>query len=60
MADEKLVSMMISLPGGAKQALRKMAAEKNLANPDQIASAAGLARQIIMDYMNKEGILKNG
>lgn len=60
MASEKQSSMMISIPGEFKQALRKLAAEQNLANPDKVESAAGLARRIILDHMTEKGIVKNG
>ncbi len=60
MSTEKQASIMISLPKEAKQALRKMAAELNLNNPDKVTSAAGIARQIILDHMTANGIVETG
>lgn len=60
MDSEKQSSMMISLPGEVKTALRKMAAERNLENPDRVESAAGIARKIILDHMTGKGMAKNG
>ena len=58
MSNEKQESIMISLSREAKQALRKMAAEMNLKNPDKVTSAAGIARRIILDHLTANGTVK--
>ena len=49
----KQVSMMISLPPEARDKLRILAAEQNLRNPNRVATAAGIARELVL-----EGIVK--
>jgi hypothetical protein len=46
MAKSKLVPMMISLPKEFRDKLRTMAAEQNFVNPDQVTSAATIAKEI--------------
>ncbi|SHK15892.1 hypothetical protein SAMN02745216_02978 [Desulfatibacillum alkenivorans DSM 16219] len=58
MSTKKQASLMISLPKETKLALRKIAAEKNMDNPDRVTSAAAIARMIILDHMEKIESLK--
>mgnify|MGYP001818163203 CR=1 FL=1 len=52
MAKSKLVPMMISLPKEYRDKLRTMAAEKNFKNPDQVTSAATIAKEIICEHLS--------
>ena len=52
MAKSKLVPMMISLPKEFRDKLRTMAAKQNLMNPDQVTSAATIAKEIICEYLS--------
>jgi hypothetical protein len=52
MAKSKLVPMMISLPKEYRDKLRTMAAEQNFNNPDQVTSAATIAKEIICDHLS--------
>lgn len=52
MAKSKLVPMMISLPKEFRDKLRTMAAEQNLMNPDQVTSAATIAKEIICEHLS--------
>jgi hypothetical protein len=51
MTKSKLVPMMISLPKEYRDKLRTMAAEQNFRNPDQVTSAATIAKEIICEYL---------
>jgi hypothetical protein len=48
----KNVSLIISLPKGYRDHLRRMAAEINLTNQDVVSSAARLGREIIVNHIN--------
>ena len=52
MAKSKLVPMMISLPKEFRDKLRTMAAEQNFNNPDQVTSAATIAKEIICEHLS--------
>ena len=52
MAKSKLVPMMISLPKEYRDKLRTMAAEQNFNNPDQVTSAATIAKEIICGHLS--------
>jgi hypothetical protein len=52
MAKTKLVPMMISLPKEYRDKLRTMAAEQNFNNPDQVTSAATIAKEIICERLS--------
>ena len=54
MAKSKLVPMMISLPKGYRDKLRTMAAEQNFKNPDQVTSAATIAKEIICEHLSMD------
>ena len=54
MAKSKLVPMMISLPKEYRDKLRMMAAEQNLNNPDQVTSAATIAKEIICKQLSMD------
>jgi hypothetical protein len=47
-----LAPFSISLPPRVKDTLRKMAAERNVKQPETVESAAGLARQILCEYLD--------
>ena len=47
----KNVPILISLPRKFRDLLRRMAAERNLANPDQVISGAQIASKIICDHL---------
>jgi hypothetical protein len=53
MNQTKQVPMMISLPPEARDKLRIFAAESNMRNPHRVATAAGIARGLVL-----EGIVK--
>ena len=46
------VPLMISLPKPCRDKLRKIAAEKNLSNPDEVMSAARLVREIVVRHLD--------
>jgi len=52
MSKSNLVPMMISLPKGYRDKLRMMAAKQNLINPDQVTSAATIAKEIICEHLS--------
>ena len=60
MQENKPVALMLSIPKAYRDQLRKMAAEQNLQNPDQVTSASTLAKEIILKHLkkieSKEGI----
>lgn len=51
MSREKLVPMMISISKDYRDRLRTMAAEKNWENPNEVISAAQIAREIISEHL---------
>jgi hypothetical protein len=48
---EKLVSITISIPKVYRDQLRRMIAESNLKNPDEVTSLSELGRQIFCEYL---------
>jgi len=52
MEDNKKVSLMLNIPKSFRDKLRKMAAEQNLKNPDQVTSASTIAREIVCAYFD--------
>jgi hypothetical protein len=57
MTNSDNVPFMISIPKQCRDTLRKIAAEQNLSNPDEVTSAARLGREIILKHlesMNQE------
>ena len=44
--------IFVTLTKEHRDLLRKMAAEKNLLDPDQVTTAASLAREIIVSHLN--------
>jgi len=46
------VPLMLSVPRESRDLLRVMAAKINLENPDQVTSAAQLAREILINYLD--------
>jgi hypothetical protein len=53
MNQTKQVPMMISLPPEARDKLRIFAAESNMRNPHRVATAAGIARELVLEGIEK-------
>ena len=53
MINSKQVPIMLSIPKTYRDTLRKMAAEKNLENPNQVTSASALARKFLCEKLDK-------
>jgi uncharacterized protein YfeS len=53
MNQTKQVPMMISLPPDARNKLRILAAEQNLRNTNRVTSAATIAREMILEGIEK-------
>jgi hypothetical protein len=51
--EEKSVTLMITLKKEDRDLLRKMAAEKNLKNLNEVTSSAQIAKEIISNYLEK-------
>ena len=58
MSENKPVPLMLSIPKSFRDKLRKMAAEQNLKNPDQVTSASTIAREIVCEYLALDRGLK--
>ena len=54
MTKSALIPLMLSVPQDIRDELRRMAAQRNLENPDQVTSAAQIGRQILCDYFNDQ------
>ena len=52
MKENKPVPLMLSIPKSFRDELRKMAAEQNLKNIDQVTSASTIAREIVCAYFD--------
>jgi len=52
MEENKKVSLMINIRKSFRDKLRKMAAEQNLENPDQVTSASTIAKEIICEQLS--------
>ncbi len=53
MSKERGRPLMLSVPKECRDKLREIAARQNLDNPDQVTSAATIAREIICEHLNK-------
>jgi len=53
MAMEAGVPLMITIPKGARDRLREIAARRNLQNLNEVATASGVGREIICDFLSK-------
>lgn len=53
MNQTKQVPMMISLPQETRDKLRIFAAESNMRNPNRVATAAGIARELVLEGIEK-------
>jgi hypothetical protein len=53
MNQNKQVPMMISLPPEARDKLRILAAEQNLRNPNRVTAAATIARELVLEGIEK-------
>jgi hypothetical protein len=58
MNNVKSVPMMISLPKEVRDKLRIMAAEQNMKNPDQVTSAATIAKNFILEGIGRDEHMK--
>jgi len=58
MAETRTISIMLSIPKMYRDLLRRIAAKKNLKNPDENITVSGLSRKIICDYLDQ--YLKEG
>ena len=58
MNNVKSVPMMISLPKEVRDKLRIMAAEQNMKNPDQVTSAATIAKDFIIEGIDRDEHMK--
>jgi hypothetical protein len=58
MNKSKSVPMMISLPKEVRDNLRIMAAEQNMKNPDQVTSAATIAKNFILEGIDRDEHMK--
>jgi hypothetical protein len=52
MQTQKRVQFMLTIPKADKDVLIKLAAQKNLQNPDARATAAGIGREIVCSYLD--------
>lgn len=52
MAKKNLTPLMLSVPVEIRDRLRKIAAKKNLEQPDQVTSGAQIGREIICKFIN--------
>lgn len=52
MTKKNLTPLMLSVPVEIRDQLRKIAAKQNLEHPDQVTSAAQVAREIIINHIN--------
>ena len=53
MKKSRQTAMMISLPPEARDKLRIFAAESNMRNPNRVATAAGIARELVLEGIEK-------
>jgi hypothetical protein len=53
METERLVSITISIPKNYRDQLRKIVAQGNLTNPDEVMSLSELGREIICERLNE-------
>ena len=53
MIQNRQVPMMISLPPEARDKLRILAAEQNMRNPTRVTAAASIARELILEGIEK-------
>jgi hypothetical protein len=54
MEENQKVSLMLNIPKSFRDKLRKMAAEQNLNNPDQVTSASTIAKEIICEHLSMD------
>jgi hypothetical protein len=53
MEKTRLTPLMLSVPIEIRDRLRKIAARQNLERPDQVTSAAQVARELICQFIDK-------
>ena len=49
----KQVPLMLSVPKECRDRLRKMAAERNLQNPNKVVAASTIARDFLVEFLSK-------
>ncbi len=54
MAEEKNVTVLITIPEECRDKLRRLAAEAMLGNPKKLITGAGLAGKIVCSFLNSE------
>ncbi|HUT70662.1 MAG TPA: hypothetical protein VMW89_08275 [Desulfatiglandales bacterium] len=54
MGKSKNVAFMITIPKSYRDLLRTLAAERNLKNPDQIVTAAGLGKELLCGCLEEQ------
>ena len=47
------VALMLSVPPGCRDKLRQMAARRNFHNPERVTSAATIARELVLEGIEK-------
>ena len=52
MCNFKIVPLMIYIPKAYRDKLRVLAAQHNMSHPDEVWSAAGLGRDIIVQHLD--------
>jgi hypothetical protein len=57
---ERLVSITISILKSCRDQLRKIVAEINLKNPDEVTSLSQFGRKILSDYLEKRSEREEG
>lgn len=50
------VPLMLSVPKVVRDKLRIMAAQMNLKNPNTVTSASTIAKEIVCEYLAKQGL----
>lgn len=54
MDKNKSVPIMLTIPKSYRDLLRTLAAERNLKNPDEIVTAAGLGKEILCGCLEEQ------
>jgi hypothetical protein len=49
----KQVPLMLSVPKECRDRLRKMAAERNLQNPNKVVAASTIARDLLVEFLSE-------
>ena len=49
----KQVPLMLTVPKECRDRLRKMAAERNLQNPNKVVAASTIARDLLVEFLSE-------